>query len=60
VQVPEFDEMCQQTLDAYRQYRTEVEEQLATWAASRTPDERLQWRVINLLWKHIGEHLQAT
>jgi hypothetical protein len=60
VQVPESDEMCQQALDAYRQYRTVVEEQLAAWAASRTPDERLQWQIINLLWKHIGEYLRAT
>jgi hypothetical protein len=60
VQVPQLDEMCQQVLDAYKQYRVAVEEQLATWAASRTPDERLQWQVINLLWKHIGEYVQAT
>ncbi len=59
VHVPEDDEMCQQVLDAYQQYREEIQEDILRWAKSRTADERLQMRVVSLLWRYIGEYVQS-
>ena len=59
VHVPEDDEVCQQVLDAYQQYREEIQEDILRWAKSRTADERLQMRVVSLLWRYIGEYVQS-
>ena len=59
VHVPEDDEVCQQVLDAYQQYREEIQEDILRWAKSRTADERLQMGVISLLWRYIGEYVQS-
>lgn len=59
VHVPEGDEVCQQVLDAYQQYREEIQDDILRWARSRTADERLQTRVISLLWQYIGEYVQS-
>ena len=59
VHVPEDDRVCQQVLDAYQQYREEMQEDILRWARSRTADERLQMRVISLLWRYIGEYVQS-
>ena len=62
VHVPKDDEVCQQVLYAYQQYREKIQENILRWAKSRTADERLQIRVVSLLWRYIGEyvHLQAS
>jgi hypothetical protein len=59
VHAPEDDRVCQQVLDAYQQYREEMQEDILRWARSRTADERLQMRVISLLWRYIGEYVQS-
>jgi hypothetical protein len=57
--VPEDDRVCQQVLDAYQQYREEIQEDILRWARSRTADERLQMQVISLLWRYISEYVQS-
>ena len=57
--VPEDDEVCQQVLNAYQEHREEIQEEILRWARSRTADERLQMRVISLLWRYIGEYVQS-
>jgi len=59
VHVPKDDEVCQQALYAYQQYREEIQENILRWAKSRTADERLQMRVVSLLWRYIGEYVQS-
>jgi len=59
VHVPEDDEVCQQVLNAYQQYREDIQDDILRWAKSRTADERLQMRVISLLWRYIGEYVQS-
>ena len=56
--VPQDDEVCQQVLEAYQQYREEIQEDILRWAKSRTADERLQMRLISLLWRYTGEYVQ--
>lgn len=58
VHVPEDDKVCQQVLNAYQEHREEIQEEILRWARSRTADERLQMRVISLLWRYIGEYVQ--
>jgi len=59
VRVPEDDDVCRQVLGAYQRYREEIQEDILRWAGSRTADERLQMRVVSLLWRYIDEYVQS-
>ena len=57
--IPQTDADCDGVLSAYAEYHDAIEQQLYEWAASRTPDEHLQYNIVRTLWKHIAEYLHA-
>jgi hypothetical protein len=59
VHVPKDDKVCRQVLDAYRQYREEIQEDALRWTKSRTANEGLQVRVVSLLWQYVNEYVQS-
>ena len=59
VDIPEDDKICQEILTEYQDYKDSIEKTLYEWVRSRTADERMQQKVVNLLWQHINEYVLA-